>query len=353
MTLAAKLGPSWIAQDALTQLLAGSGLVDHNLALQAGALAGRFPAPVQSDLFLEFEFGEEAVPAGFGLGFSAGALDRFRAIQHPFLTTALGQSLEAAFADDPFAADHHEYLNLFGDPDPDWVEYDVSKGCLDATPFVFFRLPSRFRQLAGAQEVHALCAVFPGPAASDDFERLLNRIVVLGPISPYRIGVARSRGPGWWRAIITDLVLEQVVVALESLGAADAKELLEPASRLYEQGMDRSGACFALSIDVLDNRITAVDVECPFLFRIADPGARAGPLSSYVREMTDLGIMSEPTAAWIMDNVVRDVIQPQDGTSLKILLHHLKFRLFGQPHMRTKAYLHLGLTPSPVATAVT
>ena len=353
MTLAATLAPSWIDQKGLKNLLGASGLVDPALAQQVGILAGRFPAPVQRDLFLEFEFGDEAVPAGFGLGFPAGALDRFRALQHPFLTSALGQSLEAAFADDPFAADHREHLNLFGDPDPDWVEYDVSNGRIDATPFVFFRLPSRLRRLANAQEVRALCAILPGEAENGDFERLLNRIVALGPASPYRIGVARSRGAGWWRAIVTDLDREQVVVALEGLGASDYKGPLGPALRLYEQGMDRSGARFALSVDVLDDRITAVDVECPFLFRIADPEARAGPLSNYVREIADLGIVSRAAAAWIRDNVVRDVTLPQGGTSLKIMLHHLKFRLFGQPHLRTKAYLHLSLTSDPATVAVT
>ena len=353
MTLAASVAPLLIDQDALTQLLGASGLVDPALAQQAGVLARRFPAPVQHDLFLEFEFGDEAVPAGFGLGFPAGALDRFRALQHPFLTTALGQSLEAAFADDPFAADHREHLNLFGDPDPDWVEYDVSDGRIDTTPFVFFRLPSRLRRLANAEAVHALCALLPGAAGNSDFERLLNRVVTLGAASPYRIGVARSRGAGWWRAIVTDLDHEQVVVALNGLGGADPEGPLGPASRLYEQGMDRSGARFALSIDVLDDRITAVDVECPFLFRIGDPEARAGPLSHYVREIADLGIVSGATAAWIRDNVVRDVTLPQGGASLKIMLHHLKFRLLGQPHLRTKAYLHLGVASDPATVAVT
>jgi len=353
LALAASLAPSLIDQDVLTQLLGASGLVDPALAQQAGVLAGRFPTPVQHDLFLEFEFGDEAVPAGFGLGFPAGALDRFRALQHPFLATALGQSLEAAFADDPFADDHREHLNLFGDPDPDWVEYDVSEGRMDTTPFVFFRLPSRLRRLASADNVRELCAILPGRAATGDFANLLNRIVTHGPASPYRIGVARSRGAGWWRAIVTDLDLEQVVLALEGLGAAHYEGPLGPASRLYEQGMDRPGARFALSIDVLDDRITAVDVECPFLFRIADPQGRAGPLRDYVREIADLGIVSGATAAWIQDNVVRDVTLPQGGASLKVMLHHLKFRLFGQPHLRTKAYLHLGLISGPAAVAVT
>ena len=353
MTLAANRAPALIDQDALTRLLGASGLVDPAFAEQAGALAGRFPTRVQHDLFLEFEFGDQAVAAGFGLGFPAGALDRFRALQHPFLTTALGQSLEAAFADDPFAADHRDHLNLFGDPDPDWVEYDVSEGRIDPTPFVFFRLPSRLRRLTSVEEVRALSVLLPGGAETGDFERLLERVVSLGSASPYRIGVARSRGAGWWRAIVTDLDREQVVVALKGLGADDPEGPLRPASRLYERAMDRSGACFALSIDVLDGRITAVDVECPFLFRIADPTARGGPLSDYVRDIADLGIVSGATAAWIQDNVVRDVTLPDGGASLKIMLHHLKFRLFGQPRLRTKAYLHLGLAFDPPAIAAT
>ena len=353
MTALASLDRSFVDCDALAELLEASGLVDQTLAQQAGVLTGRFPALVQRDLFLEFEFGEEAVPAGFGLGFSAGALDHFRVIRHPFLTTTLGRSLEVAFTDDPFANDHREHLNLFGDPDPDWVEYDISEGRIDATPFVFFRLPSRFRHLAGPEDVRELCTILPGRATNGDFERLLNRIVAGGSACPYRIGVARSRGAGWWRAIITDIDCEQVVVALESLGAANYEGPLGPASRLYEQAMDRPGARFALSIDVQDDRITAVDVECPFLFRIADPRARAGPLSDYAREIAAIGIVSAATAAWIEVNVVREVAMPDGGPSLRIMLHHLKFRLFGEPHLRTKAYLHLGLTSGSAAIPVT
>lgn len=350
LTASASLNRSLVDRDALTELLEASGLVEQALAQQVGLLAGRFPALVQRDLFLEFEFEEEAVPAGFGLGFSAGTLDHFRVVRHPFLTTALGRSLEAAFADDPFAADHREHLNLFGDSDPDWVEYDVCEGRVAATPFVFFRLPSRLRCLAGPEDVRELCAILPGRATNGDFERLLDRIVAGGSACPYRIGVAKSRGAGWWRAIITDIDCEQVVAALEGLGADNYRGPLELASRLYQRGMDRPGACFALSIDVHDDRITAVDVECPFLFRIADPNARAGPLSHYAREITAIGILSAATAAWIEENVVRDVTMPHGGPSLRIMLHHLKFRLFGEPHLRTKAYLHLGLGSDPVAT---
>ena len=328
----------------LSELLEVSGLVTQPLAQQAGQLAGRFPSVVQGDLFLEFEFGEEAVAAGFGIGFSAGTLDHFRVVQHAFLATTEGRSLEAAFADDPFEADHREHLNLFGDADPDWVEYDVSDGLIDPTPFVFFRVPSRLRRIASSDDVHDLCATLPGRGANADFESLLNRILTSGPAFPYRVGVARSRGPRWWRAIISGIDRDQVVAAIEVFETEGAEGLLEPAARLYEHGMDQPGACFALSIDAEGDRITAVDVECPYLFRISDPDARRVPFFDYSTEIVASGIVSAANAAWMNDQVFRDVALPKGDASLRILLHHLKFRLIGEPYLRTKAYLHLGLT---------
>lgn len=336
----------------LSDLLEVSGLVGQPLAQQAGQLAGRFPSVVQGDLFLEFEFREEAVPAGFGIGFSAGTLDYFRVVQHAFLATTQGRSLEAAFADDPFAADHLEHLNLFGDSDPDWVEYDISDGLIDPTPFVFFRVPSRLRRIAKPEDVRELCATLPGRGANADFECLLNRVVASGPAFPYRIGVARSRGPRWWRAIISGIDRDQVLAALEGFDIDGAEGALGPATRLYQQGMDQPGACFALSIDADGDRITAIDVECPFLFRIAAPDDRRAPFFDYSSEIAASGIVSAATAAWMNDHVIRDVVLPNGDASLRIMLHHLKFRLIGEPYLRTKAYLHLGLTTGsePAAT---
>ena len=108
--------------------------------------------------------------------------------------------------------------------------------------------------------------------------------------------------------------------------------------------MDQPGACFALSIDAEGDRITAVDVECPYLFRISDPDARRVPFFDYSTEIVASGIVSAANAAWMNDQVFRDVALPKGDASLRILLHHLKFRLIGEPYLRTKAYLHLGLT---------
>lgn len=327
---------------ALCNLLTASGLVDPALAAQVGRLAGDFPANVQRDLFLEFELADRPIPAGFGLGFPAGDLDRFRAVGHAFLSSHRGRALRAALADDPFAEDHRKYMNLFGDSDPDWVEYDISGNHLAEIPFVFFRLPSRLRQISLPAQVLELCAELPGGAGAD-FAALVRRAVELGTTAPYRIGVARSRGLGWWRAIITKLEFAQVLAALEGLGSVIDVRPLAAAARFYERGMDQPGACFALSIDVQDGRVTAVDVECPYLFRVADPAARAGPLSAYAREIATAGLVSAQTADWITDQAACEVTQPFGGPRLRSLLHHLKFRLVGEPRPRIKAYLHLEL----------
>lgn len=347
MTVPTKHGRSAIDGAALAKLIQVSGLLDGTLALGVGEIAGRFPEPVQSNLFLEFEFAEGPVPAGFGLGFEAGLLDYYRVVRDPFLSSAQGQSLQTALARDPFAADHREHLNLFGDRDPDWVEFDIADALIAPTPFVFFRLPSRFRNVSDAAEVSALCAILPGQALGGEFSRLLDRIVAVAPACPYRIGVARSRGAGWWRAIMTNLNRRQVEAALTDLDADGLDGVLAPAARLYDRWMDSPGACYALSIDVNDNRVTAVDVECPYLFRVADAKARVKPLGDYALEIAGSGLVSPANAAWISGNAVRDVGSSQVNSTLRIMLHHLKFRLFGVPRLRAKAYLHLCLVAEP------
>ncbi len=347
MTVRASHGRRYMDGSVLSRLIEASGLFDRGLATQAGALGGRFPASVQGNIFLEFELATEAIPGGFGLGFEPGQLDYFKIVLDPFLDSAQGRSLQAALIDDPFAEDHRQHLNLQIDGDPDWVEFDVADGCIDTTPFVFFRIPSRFGVIASLADVHELCAILPGQAMESDFSKLLARIVALGPARPYRIGVSRSRGPGWWRPILTDLSLRQIEAALAGLTPDKFDDLLGPVARLYDRAMDSPGACFALSIDVQDDRITAVDVECPYLFRIAQPDARAGPTSAYTDELTAVGLISEQTATWIRENVVRTVNLDGVHSTLRIMLHHLKFRLYGQPRPRVKAYLLLDLAERP------
>ena len=347
MTVPRSHGPRSIDGSALGRLIEASGLFDRGLATQAGALGGRFPASVQRNIFLEFELATEAIAGGFGLGFEAGQLDYYKIVRDPFLDSVQGLLLQAALIDDPFAADHRQYLNLQIDGDPDWFEFDVADGCIDTTPFVFFRIPSRFGVIASLADVHELCAVLPGRAIESDFARLLGRLVALGPARPYRIGVARSRGPGWWRPILTNLSLRQVEAALAGLTPDNFDSLLGPVARLYDRAMDSPGACFALSIDVQDDRITAVDVECPYLFRIAEPAARAGPTRAYTDELTAAGLISEQTATWIRHNVLRTIDPDGVNSTLRIMLHHLKFRLYGQPRPRVKAYLLLDLAERP------
>lgn len=347
MTVPTSHGRRYIDGSVLAQLIETSGLFDRGLATQAGALGARFPALVQRNIFLEFELAREAIPGGLGLGFEAGQLDYYKIVRDPFLDSVQGRSLQAALIDDPFTADHRQHLNLLIDGDPDWVEFDVADGCIDTTPFVFFRIPSRFGVIASLADVHELCAILPGQAMESDFPRLLDRIVAHGPAHPYRIGVARSRSPGWWRPILTNLSLRQVEAALAGLTPDNFDGLLGPVARLYDNAMDSPGACFALSIDLQNDRITAVDVECPYLFRIAEPAARAGPTRAYTDELTAAGLISEQTATWIRHNVLRNIDLDGVNSTLRIMLHHLKFRLYGQPRPRVKAYLLLDLAKRP------
>ena len=328
----------------LGELLCSAGLLDRSLAGQTGRLAGRFPAALQRDMFLEYEFAERPVAAGFGLGFAAGPLDHYAATRHWFLRTATGRAIRTALADDPFAADSKVHLNLFGDPDPDCVEYDIPEGRLDTAPFVFFRVPRRFAVTTTPAEVRDLCGAFPEDMETAAFAELLGQLVAIGPASVYRIGVSRRRGAGWWRAIITNLSVDQVTDAVERRGVTDSAIPLGLATRLYEGRLDNPGACFALSVDLYAGRITAIDVECPYLFRIAGREARAGAVAELADGLQAAGLASPQVASWIVENCFRYVDLGGDRQALGITAHHLKFRLFGSPHFRMKAYLHIGMT---------
>ena len=326
-------------------------MFNEGLARQAARLTERFPTGVQQDIFLEFELGQQAAPAGFGLGLTAGELDHYRVVRHPFLRTSTGRAIESAFAQDPFAADHVLHLNLFGDADPDWIEYDIAFGKLDTAPFVFFRMPSRFARITNAEEVEGLCALLPGPATGSGFEQLLLHIAGAGAFCPYRIGLSARRGPDWWRAIISDLTADQVAIAAEYLNCSPPCELLRAACGLYDRAMDCPGARFSLSVDVTGGQIMALDVETPFLFRIEDPAARAAPFAEYVGRLTEMDLASSWTADWLNDNLFRVLRSPDGRAGLRILLHHLKFRLFGAPYLRTKAYVLASLDQSASSLA--
>ena len=331
----------------LAALLRSAGLFDETLALAAARLAARYPAVVRRNLFVEYELGAEPTPSGFGLGLPWGHYDGWISAGHGFLRTTTGRAVGAAMADDPFTDDHAVYLNLFSDDDPDWIEYDIDVGTLGDAPFVFFRAPSRLRALTGEGQVRALCGLIPGAPQGGDFAVLLETLLQQGPVGLYRLGRSRRRGEGWWRAILTELERDQVAAALRRFGAADYEAPLALAAAFYEGRVDTPGARFALSVDVKDAAITALDVEGPYLMRIGGPQVRAGALTDYLGGLAQLGTLNPAMAAWLGAQVRREVIAPDMRNGLQVQLRHLKQRFLGAPHLRTKAYLHIEVTPMP------
>ncbi len=332
-----------IDRAALAALLDASGLFDTALAADAAKLGGQFPAAVERNIFLECELAERASPAGFGLGFSPGDLDLYLARGGSFGSSPAGQAVEAALAADPFAADHAAYLNLLGDSDPDWVEYDIADRCIDPTPFIFFRLPSRFRVLTAPRQARDLCRILPGASDSGEFADLLDVLVALGRVNAYRIGVAQRRGQGWWRAIISNLHEDQVSAALTARGATDFERPLRRVRDFYATRIDNPGACFALSIDIQDDRIVAMDVETPYLFRIGNHAIRTTAFRDLLTTLAEDGIMPGSTATWLAGYCCRDVSVPGTARHLRVMVHHLKVRFLGSPHLRTKGYFHLDM----------
>jgi len=333
--------PIFLDGTILTDLLERSGLFESDLATQAGKLSGQFPAAVERNIFLEFELREDPVPAGFGLGFPAGILDHYAATNHWFLQSPTGRAIEDAMSEDPFAADHLVHLNLFNDPDPDWIEYDVIGDRLEPSPFVFFRLPSRFRTISTSQQARALGELLPSNPPSSEFIGLLDALLANGPVVIYRVGVSRRRGPAWWRAIVTNLSKDQVAAVLSARGGCDFGEPLAIARGLYAGRIDTPGACFALSIDVHEGRISALDVECPYLFRISDRLVRSTAARDLLHNLARIGILSAKARDWLSDRCCMEVGTESLARSLRISLHHLKYRFFGSPSLRTKAYFHL------------
>ncbi|OYX46860.1 MAG: hypothetical protein B7Y97_13130 [Sphingomonas sp. 32-66-10] len=319
--------------EALAGLFTASGLFTAELAQAAGALAGAYPAIVEHDLFLEFELGRTPVVSGFGVGFPAGAIDALVLRRSPFWGSGVGRALSEALAPNPFAEDERVYLNLWGDDDPDWVEHDVADGSLEAAPFVFFRPPSRFRWLERESDVRAFASLLP--TAGEELAHLIAALAALGPVGVYRIGLARSRPGGFCRAILTGLTAEQAAAGVAGVGGRGFEAPIAAAAAFYAQAMDTEGACFALSVDICNGAVTAVDVEAPYLRRAGDLDRRAAAFAHYAIAMQ----WPPEASAWLAAQVARRVHTPHGG--LDVRLQHLKHRLFGEPHGRLKAYLHL------------
>lgn len=333
-----------INRSALGELLELSRLFDKELALRVAELGGRFPASAGHNMFLECELREAPTPAGFGLGFLPGTLDHYAVRNHWFPKSPTGRAIKVALSDDPFASDHAVYLNLLSDSDPDWIEYDIENRQINLTPFVFFRLPSRYQTICTREQARSLCETLPGGLANGEFAQILGALVDLAPVGMYRVGVARQRGKVWWRAIITDLQEGQVSTALSHQGATDFSKTLEIARKFYTGRADTPGACFALSIDIDDNRILAMDVECPYLFRIKDVSVRKLAFQAMLAQLAEAGCISTQMENWLAECCCRDVVSRDSLRQLRVMVHHLKFRFLGFPHLRTKAYFHLEMT---------
>jgi hypothetical protein len=329
---------------ALGELLESAALLGQDLAARVAYLSGQFPAAAERNMFLEYELLEQPIAAGFGLGFLPGILDYYIATDHWFLKSSAGCAIAIALSDDPFASDHATYLNLLSDTDPDWIEYDIAKTQVALTPFVFFRLPSRHRTICTPEQVRSLCEILPAGTANEQFALILMALIGFGPTKMYRVGVARQRGKAWWRAIITDLHVDQVVAVLSSQGGTDFRKPLEVARELYAGRADAPGACFALSIDIEDARISAIDVECPYLFRINDISVRKATLKAFLAQSVTAGAIHPRIATWLAEYCCKDVISNDSRRQLRVMVHHLKCRFLGSPHLRTKAYLHLDMT---------
>jgi hypothetical protein len=329
---------------ALAELLQTAGLLNGGLAAQAARLAEGFPATTQRNMFLEYELALQPVPAGYGLGFQPGVLDYFVATDHGFLKTPAGRAIQIARAENPFTPDLAVDLSYGSDSDPDWIEYDIDGGRIDLTPFVFFRFPSRLQTISTSRQARTLCSMLPGRARTGEFAALLDRLLRLGPVAMYRVGVARRRGKDWWRAILSCLTEDQVTLALTGIGAQDLARPLEIARAFYAGQNHTPGACFALSIDVREDNVSGIDVECPYFFRIDDLSKREAALGILLQQSSEAGIISARVADWLAAYACRDVLAEDSQHPLRVMLHHLKYRALGSPHRRTKAYLHLKLT---------
>ena len=331
----------------LAKLLQLAGLCERKLALNIAAHASQFPAVTGRNFFLEYELFEKPVPAGFGLGFRPGVIDQYLGTEHWLFKTAAGKAIAKALTNDPFASDHATYLNVVSDSDPDWIEYDIAGEHVDPTPFIFFRFPSRFRTIRALEEAQGLYETLPTGAGHGDFARVLQALVDSGPAEMYRLGIAPQRGRDWWRVIITFLTHEQVTAALQTAGAGDFEISLECALDFYVAYGNHPGALFALSLDIRNLEITAMDVECPYLFRVKDPALRETGFKKFNQELVQSGLMAGHTADWLCDYCVKDVMVEEFPSRLRITLHHLKQRFLGNPHLRTKAYFLLELLSNP------
>jgi len=329
-----------VGRTALAELLETGGLCGARLCTRVAARASKFPTIVQRNIFLEYELSAFPAVAGMGVGFPAGVLEEYAVTNRAFLQGATGLAIQAAMSNDPFAKDHEAYVNARSDRDPDWVEYDVSGDEIEKTPFVFFRSPSRHRTIRSRSQINQVCQLL-AVAPSAEFAILLRALVDSGPIVLYRVGVAHHRGPGWRRLLISHLCKSATLLALTWIGSIEFARVIEASEAFYGTRADAPGALYSLSLDVNGGQLSALDVECPYLFRVKSSSHRSEPFRAYLDLLVSTGHIDVNAAHWLSHFCTRTIDSGDRKSALSVSVHHLKHRLMGEPRGRAKAYLHL------------
>ena len=93
-----------------------------------------------------------------------------------------------------------------------------------------------------------------------------------------------------------------------------------------------------------DGCISAMDVECAYLFRIGDLAVRSSAFGTLLAQLARGGILSAAVADWLSAQCCRDVVATDPRGGMRVKVHHMKYRFLGSPHLRTKTYFHLEMT---------
>lgn len=85
--------------------------------------------------------------------------------------------------------------------------------------------------------------------------------------------------------------------------------------------------------------MTAVDVGFPCSFRVAAGATEVKSVAAFAEEMARLAVLTKPASNWFAINAAATVEIGARKSTLRSLMHHLKFSLLGGVHLGAKAYL--------------
>jgi len=329
--------------------LLATGLFDADRLERLGSHIAGFPELPRHRLFFEYRLHPHLELEGYGHGFGKVELPSVLQLGESLPTL---ERIAGALAEDPFAHDRPLYLDIGGDSDPEFVEYDFVDGSFSDAPGVFFSFPTPFRWLwsIGLPGLEAkLGALVPRANASEKgpFWEFLEALMALeagGATSSgfFRLGLCSGRPGGWVRILLIGPTPQALMAVTAEMGL-DFDECTVNWLVAYLQSGGWSHASeLVVSITILDGVIVSLDIEAPHFHKMTDPTQRAAAVGAFCHALQHRGLISATVAGILSRASVRRVGRDGEG---RVLLNHFKFGVSGATRGRIKTYFEMVLRP--------